>query len=82
MGKPMQNFSESNSAKRMPDYKAKIYAKSFFSAYDDPEISKRLYFDFWADQQGLMVDMQQQVWHEVVRLTLSMSARKREKNKK
>ena len=53
-------------------------ANAFFDAYQDPEISKRLFFDVWADRTGCNPAVKQQVWEEVRRITYQLAARKRQ----
>ncbi len=57
--------------------KSTTLAKDFFDAYTDPEISKRLFFDVWAERNRLNVDEKERTWHAVICLTAKAAARKR-----
>jgi len=66
---------DTDSEKRATGPLAAKVARRFLAEYCDEEISKRLYFDWWADRQGYRDDFQRLLWREVLRMTRVRAAK-------
>lgn len=62
---------------KLPEPKIPDLARSFLDEYKDSGVSKRLYFDFWADRCGVGAPLKPELWTEVKRASLQRTWQQR-----
>jgi len=61
----------------MPPSAARVRAELFASSWSDRGIAKRLFFEAWADRNGLSEGQRENVWREVRHLSGRAASPKR-----